>query len=112
MTGTKSKWAAGSFIKLDSRSSVTKSFVFFLSSHHSFFLGELEKCLEDPDRLATLFVKQVKHRLTLRTSIFFHFLIPSAVFIFSALFFSAVILTTFKCLYSFQHESSSLSYIF
>lgn len=44
--------------------------------------------------------------------IFFHFLIPSAVFIFSALFFSAVILTTFKCLYSFQHESSSLSYIF
>lgn len=29
-------------------------------SVHSFFLGELEKCLEDPDRLASLFVKQVK----------------------------------------------------
>lgn len=26
---------------------------------HSFFLGELEKCLEDPDKLAPLFVKQV-----------------------------------------------------
>ncbi|XP_067366438.1 triple functional domain protein isoform X5 [Channa argus] len=26
--------------------------------HKDFFLGELEKCLEDPDRLATLFVKQ------------------------------------------------------
>lgn len=28
---------------------------------HSFFLGELEKCLEDPDRLAPLFVKQVRN---------------------------------------------------
>ncbi|XP_053289185.1 triple functional domain protein [Pleuronectes platessa] len=26
--------------------------------HKDFFLGELERCLEDPDRLATLFVKQ------------------------------------------------------
>ncbi|XP_035019042.1 triple functional domain protein isoform X1 [Hippoglossus stenolepis] len=26
--------------------------------HKEFFLGELERCLEDPDRLATLFVKQ------------------------------------------------------
>uniref|UniRef100_H2LKV3 non-specific serine/threonine protein kinase n=1 Tax=Oryzias latipes TaxID=8090 RepID=H2LKV3_ORYLA len=26
--------------------------------HKDFFLGELEKCLEDPERLATLFVKQ------------------------------------------------------
>lgn len=26
--------------------------------HKDFFLGELEKCLEDPDRLASLFVKQ------------------------------------------------------
>ena len=30
----------------------------------SFFLGELEKCLEDPERLAPLFVKQVRHHLT------------------------------------------------
>lgn len=28
---------------------------------HSFFLGELEKCLEEPDRLAPLFVKQVRN---------------------------------------------------
>ncbi|CAB1334216.1 unnamed protein product [Coregonus sp. 'balchen'] len=28
--------------------------------HRDFFLGELEKCLEDPDRLAPLFVKQNK----------------------------------------------------
>lgn len=35
------------------------SSVFLFWSAHSFFLGELEKCLEDPDRLASLFVKQV-----------------------------------------------------
>lgn len=34
-------------------------------SIHSFFLGELEKCLEDPDRLALLFVKQVRTILSL-----------------------------------------------
>lgn len=35
-------------------------------SIHSFFLGELEKCLEDPDRLAPLFVKQVRNALVLQ----------------------------------------------
>lgn len=35
-------------------------------SIHSFFLGELEKCLEDPDRLAPLFVKQVRNELVLQ----------------------------------------------
>lgn len=30
-----------------------------LSVLFSFFLGELEKCLEDPDRLGPLFLKQV-----------------------------------------------------
>lgn len=30
----------------------------------SFFLGELEKCLEDPERLAPLFVKQVSKMFT------------------------------------------------
>lgn len=30
---------------------------------YSFFLGELEKCLEDPDRLAPLFIKQVSKPL-------------------------------------------------
>lgn len=34
---------------------------FFLNLFHSFFLGELEKCLEDPDRLASLFVKQASY---------------------------------------------------
>lgn len=28
---------------------------------YSFFLGELEKCLENPDRLAPLFIKQVRN---------------------------------------------------
>lgn len=31
-----------------------------LSGLFSFFLGELEKCLEDPDRLGSLFLKQVR----------------------------------------------------
>lgn len=31
-----------------------------LSPFFSFFLGELEKCLEDPDRLGPLFLKQVR----------------------------------------------------
>lgn len=35
-------------------------------SIHSFFLGELEKCLEDPDRLGPLFVKQVRNALVLQ----------------------------------------------
>lgn len=30
---------------------------------YSFFLGELEKCLEDPERLAPLFIKQVRNHL-------------------------------------------------
>lgn len=35
-------------------------------SIHSSFLGELEKCLEDPDRLGPLFVKQVRNALVLQ----------------------------------------------
>lgn len=35
----------------------------------SFFLGELEKCLEDPDRLGPLFVKHVQYLSFFRVSI-------------------------------------------
>lgn len=38
---------------------------------YSFFLGELEKCLEDPDRLAPLFIKQVRN---LKSFILLHLL--------------------------------------
>lgn len=40
-------------------SKVAEIMCFVLWCCHSFFLGEIEKCLEDPDRLASLFVKQV-----------------------------------------------------
>uniref|UniRef100_A0A7N6AZL6 non-specific serine/threonine protein kinase n=1 Tax=Anabas testudineus TaxID=64144 RepID=A0A7N6AZL6_ANATE len=39
--------------------------------HKDFFLGELEKCLEDPDRLAPLFVKQVGNLSTYTNDICF-----------------------------------------
>lgn len=58
-------------MKADDRKHKTVSTMFFCrGSHvflswlvHSFFLGELEKCLEDPDKLAPLFVKQVRNLL-------------------------------------------------
>lgn len=58
-------------MKADDRKHKTVGTMFFCrGSHvflswlvHSFFLGELEKCLEDPDKLAPLFVKQVRNLL-------------------------------------------------
>lgn len=60
MTGTKSR---SSFKIPENSTEGKKMYYCFYNSgiFRSFFLGELEKCLEDPDKLAPLFVKQVKN---------------------------------------------------
>lgn len=53
---------------------------------YSFFLGELEKCLEDPERLALLFIKQVRNFSFTLLHLFCFNCRPSCFFSFSSFF--------------------------
>lgn len=69
MTGTKSR-SSLRYLKTP----LKKKYHYFNNSgiFHSFFLGELEKCLEDPDKLAPLFVKQVKNLCLSNTEVMWY----------------------------------------